>query len=106
VPLSLVALGMSLAEYPVREGLAQSLAISAIKLVVQPLVVWLLARALGLPPLETRVVTLLAALAMGVNVYMMSQQFRTMQGPVAAGLVLTTLLSAFTAPLVLALVAG
>ncbi|RLJ65028.1 AEC family transporter [Sulfurisoma sediminicola] len=105
VPLSLVALGMSLAEYPVREGLGQSLVISAIKLVVQPFVVWLLARALGLPPLETQVVTLLAALAMGVNVYMMSQQFRTMQGPVAASLVLTTLLSAFTAPLVLALVA-
>ncbi|MBA3032890.1 MAG: AEC family transporter [Gammaproteobacteria bacterium] len=104
VPLSLIALGMSLAAYSIRDGIAQSLAITAIKLVVQPLVVWLLARALGLPPLETQVVTLLAALAMGINVYMMSQQFRTMQGPVAAGLVLTTLLSAFTAPLVLALV--
>lgn len=103
VPLSLVALGMSLAEYRIRDGLSQSLAIGAIKLGVQPLVVWLLARALGLPPLETQVVTLLAALAMGVNVYMMAQQFRTMQGPVAAGLVLTTLLSAFTAPLVLTL---
>ncbi|MBU0751109.1 MAG: AEC family transporter [Gammaproteobacteria bacterium] len=106
VPLSLVALGMSLAEYRIRDGLTQSLAISAIKLAVQPLVVWLLARALGLPPLETQAVTLLASLAMGVNVYMMSQQFRTMQGPVAAGLVITTLLSAFTTPLVLTLVAG
>lgn len=104
VPLSLIALGMSLAAYRIRDGIAQSLAITFIKLVVQPLVVWLLARALGLPPLETQVVTLLAALAMGVNVYMMSQQFRTLQGPVAAGLVLTTLLSAFTAPLVLTLV--
>ncbi|MCX7164282.1 MAG: AEC family transporter [Betaproteobacteria bacterium] len=106
VPLSLVALGMSLADYPIRDGLAQSAAISAIKLVVQPLVVWLLARAIGLPLLETQVVTLLASLAIGVNVYMMSQQFCTMQGPVAAGLVLTTLLSAFTTPLVLALVGG
>ncbi len=61
-----------------------------IKLAVQPLVVWLLARALGLPPLETQEVTMLASLAMGINVYMMSQQFRTMQGPVAAGLVLST----------------
>jgi predicted permease len=106
VPLSLVALGMGLAAYRIREGLSQSLAMSAIKLAVQPFVVWLLARALGLPPLETAVVTLLAALAMGINVYMMAQQFRTMQGPVAAGLVLTTLLSAFTAPLVLALLAA
>lgn len=106
VPLSLVALGMSLAEYRIREGLAQSLAMATIKLALQPLVVWLLARALALPPLETTVVTLLASLAMGVNVYMMAQQFRTMQGPVAASLVLTTVLSAFTAPLVLALVGG
>lgn len=105
VPLSLVALGMGLAAYRIREGLSQSLAMSFIKLAVQPLVVWLLARALGLPPLETTVVTLLASLAMGINVYMMAQQFRSMQGPVAAALVLTTLLSAFTAPLVLSLLA-
>ncbi|MDP3033139.1 MAG: AEC family transporter [Rhodocyclaceae bacterium] len=103
VPLSLIALGMSLAAYRIRDGIAQSLAITTIKLVVQPLVVWLLARALGLPPLETQVVTLLAALAMGINVYMMSQQFRTMQGPVAAGLVLSTLISTFSVPLVLTL---
>lgn len=104
VPFSLVALGMGLAAYPIREGMTQSLAICAIKLVAQPLAVWLLARALGLPPLETQAVTLLASLAMGINVYVMAQQFRTLQGPVAAGLVLSTLLSALTTPLVLTLV--
>jgi malonate transporter and related proteins len=103
VPLSLFALGMGLAEYRIRDGLAQSVAICAIKLGVQPLVVWLLARALGLPTLETQVVTMLASLAMGINVYMMSQQFRSLQGPVAAGLVLSTLLSSVTTPLVLTL---
>jgi predicted permease len=106
VPFSLVALGMELAAYRIREGLNQSLAICAIKLGVQPLVVWLLARALGLPPLETQAVTLLASLAMGINVYMMAQQFRSLQGPIAAGMVLSTLLSSLTTPLVLALSAG
>lgn len=105
IPLSLIALGMSLAAYRIRSGIAQSLTISAIKLVIQPLVVWLLARALGLPALETQVVTMLASLAMGINVYMMAQQFSTLQGPVAAGLVLTTLLSSFSVPLVLTLIA-
>jgi predicted permease len=104
VPLSLVALGMGLALYPVAEGLRQSLAICAFKLGLQPLAVWLLARALGLPPLETQAVTLLASLAIGINVHMMSQQFRTLQGPIAAGLVLSTVLSSITTPLVLALV--
>lgn len=106
VPFSLVALGMGLAAYRIREGLNQSLAICAIKLGVQPLVVWLLARALGLPPLETQAVTLLASLAMGINVYMMAQQFRSLQGPIAAGMVLSTLLSSLTTPLVLTLSAA
>ncbi|MEW6515049.1 MAG: AEC family transporter [Pseudomonadota bacterium] len=106
VPLSLFALGMGLAEYKIREGLNQSFAICAIKLGVQPLVVWLLARALGLPPLETQVVTMLASLAIGINVYVMAQQFRSMQGPVAAGLVLSVLLSSVTTPLVLTLTAS
>lgn len=105
VPLSLFALGMGLAEYPIRVGLSQSLVICVIKLVIQPLVVWLLARALGLPPLETQVVTLLASLAIGVNVYMMALQFDRLRGPIAAGLVLSTLLSALTTPLVLTLTA-
>jgi malonate transporter and related proteins len=106
VPLSLVALGMGLAEYRIREGLGQSLAMAALKLALLPLVVWLLARLLGLPPLETQVVTLLSSLAIGINVYMMSQQFRSMQGPVAAGLVLTTLLSSITTPLALSMIAA
>lgn len=106
VPFSLVALGMGLAAYRIREGLNQSLAICAIKLGVQPLVVWLLARALDLPPLETQAVTLLASLAMGINVYMMAQQFRSLQGPIAAGMVLSTLLSSLTTPLVLALISN
>lgn len=106
VPFSLVVLGMGLAAYRIREGLSQSVAICAIKLGIQPLVVWLLARALGLPPLETQAVTLLASLAMGINVYMMAQQFRSLQGPIAAGMVLSTVLSSFTTPLVLTLTAG
>jgi hypothetical protein len=106
VPLSLFALGMGLAEYKIREGLNQSFAICAIKLGVQPLVVWLLARALGLPPLETQVVTMLASLAIGINVYVMAQQFRSMQGPVAAAMVLSVLLSSVTTPLALTLTAS
>jgi malonate transporter and related proteins len=102
-PLALLALGMGLAKYRVREGFAPATAITALKLLVQPLVVWAIARAIGLPPLETQVVVLLASIAVGVNVYLMAGQFRVLQGPVAASLVLSTLGSAFTTPLLLAL---
>lgn len=105
-PLSLVALGMGLATYGVREGWRLSVTISAVKLLLQPLVVWLLARALGLPALETQVVTLLASLAVGANVYLMSMQFKTLQGPIAGSLVLSTALAALTTPLILTLLTG
>lgn len=106
VPLSLIALGMGLAEYGTREGWQESVAITALKLVAQPAVVWLLARALRLPLLETQAVVLLAAMPVGANVYLMSRQFATMQGPVASSLVLSTALAAVTTPLILALVAA
>ena len=46
---------------------------------------------------------LLAALPVGANVYLMSREFRALEGPVAASLLVTTALAALTVPLVLAL---
>jgi predicted permease len=105
VPLSLIVLGMGLAEYGIRSGWREATAITAIKLLVQPLVVWALAWTLGLPSIETQAIVLLAALAVGVNVYLMAREFDTMQAPVATSMVLSTALSALTVPLVLTLVA-
>ena len=105
-PMALIALGMGLAEYGVGDGWRISVAISVLKLIVQPLVVWLLARLIGLPAMETRVVVLLASLAVGVNVYLMSRQFKTLEGPVASSMVLSTALAALTTPLALTLLGG
>jgi hypothetical protein len=104
VPLSLIALGMGLAEYGVREGWRVSAAMTLLKLAVQPAIVWLLARALRLPPVETEAIVLLAALPVGANVYLMSRQFDALGGPVAASLVVSTALAALTTPLILALI--
>lgn len=103
VPLSLIALGMGLAEYGVRAGWRESLAISALKLVMQPLVVFLLAWALSLPRTETQAIVLLAALPVGANVYMMSRQFDALGAPVSSSLVISTILASLTLPLLLAL---
>lgn len=103
VPLSLIALGLGLAAYRIREGWRVSATIAVLKLAVQPAVVWLLARAVRLPALETQAVVMLASLPVGANVYLMSRQFDTLGGPVAASLVLSTALSAVTMPLVLSL---
>lgn len=102
-PLALFALGMGPAEYGVASGWRISLAICVLKLAVQPFAVWLLAVLIGLPALETRVVVLLASLAVGASVYLMSRQFETLQGPVASSLVLSTALAALSTPLALTL---
>ncbi len=105
IPLSLIVLGMGLAEYGVRSGWREASAITAIKLIAQPAVVWALAWLLDLPPVETQAVVLLAALAVGINVYLMAREFDALQGPVATSMVMSTALSALTVPLALALVA-
>jgi predicted permease len=103
-PLSLIVLGMGLARYDWHNHLRLSSAICVLKLVVQPLVVWSLATLIGLPTLETQVVVLLASIAIGVNVYLMAHQFKTLEGPVAASMVISTVLAALTSPLALTLV--
>jgi len=106
VPLSLIALGMGLAQYGFRQGARKSVAVCAFKLVVHPLTVAALAWALALPPLETSAIVLLAALPVGANVYLMARQFDTLGGPIAASLVLSTAVAAATTPVLLAATAA
>ena len=103
-PMALIALGLGLAEYGVRDGWKISVSICAVKLLIQPFVVWALARLLGLPPMETKVVVMLSSIAIGANVYLMSRQFKALEGPIASSLVLSTGLAALTTPLALTLV--
>ncbi len=105
VPMSLLVLGMGLAEYGIREGWRESIAITVLKLALFPSIVLAIAWAIGLPARETQAVVMAAALPVGANVYLMARQFGTLEGPVAASLVLTTLVAAFTTPLVIALLA-
>ena len=104
VPLSLIALGMGLAEFGIRAGWRESFAIAVLKLVMQPVAVYALARLLTLPPLETAAVVVLAALPVGANVYLMARQFGVLSGAVASSIVLTTALAALTTPLTLTLI--
>ncbi len=101
-PASLLALGMGLAAFQLRQEWASSLAVCGLKLLVQPLVVWSLAIALGLPALELRAAVLVASMAVGVNVYLMSLQFQAVQATIASSIVLSNLFAALTTPLLLA----
>jgi malonate transporter and related proteins len=101
-PGALLILGMGLVQYGVRSGWQHSAAITTFKLIVFPLIVWLLAALLGLPPIDTKAIVLLASMSVGANVYLMSMQFQTMQSAIASGMVLSTALAAVTTPGLLA----
>lgn len=102
-PLALIALGMGLAEFGIGKDWRVPATVAVLKLVVHPLAVWGFALLLGLPTIETQVIVLMASVATGANVYLMSRQFGTMEGPIAASLVVTTVLAALTSPLLVAL---
>jgi len=104
IPLSLVSLGMGLAGFGAASEWRVSTALAFVKLIVHPLVVYALARMLDLPPTESAAVVMLSALPIGANVYLMSRQFDVLTGPIASGIVLTTVLAAVTTPLVLTLI--
>ena len=100
-PAAMLTLGMGLAAFPLGHQWAPGLTVCALKLVVQPLIVWGLAIALHLPALELRAVVLVASMAVGVNVYLMAVQFRAIQHAVASSIVLSNIFAAFTTPLLL-----
>ena len=103
IPLSLIAMGMGLAGFGMKSGWHVSGMIALCKLVLHPIAVYVLASLLDLPPLETAAIVMLAALPVGANVYLMSRHFDVLAGPVAAAIVVTTVLAAVTTPLVLTL---
>ncbi|HEX5639747.1 MAG TPA: AEC family transporter, partial [Burkholderiaceae bacterium] len=90
-------------QYGLRAGWEVAAGIVALKLVGQPLIVWAIAWAIGLPPVETQAVVLLAALPVGINVYLMAREFKAIEGPVATSMLVSTLLAAISVPLALSL---
>jgi len=103
-PLALVALGMGMAYYKLGGERRVTAGIVGLKLVLQPLVVWALAVVLGLGRVETQAIVLLGSCAVGSNVYLMARQFGALEVPVSQALLVSTLLSALSTPLFLALV--
>ncbi|MDR3410397.1 MAG: AEC family transporter [Formivibrio sp.] len=104
-PMALIALGMGLAEFGISADWRQPISIAMLKLVAHPLAVWVIALLLGLPPMETKVVVLMASIATGANVYLMARQFQSMEGTMASSLILSTVLAAATTPLLLTFMA-
>lgn len=102
-PAALIAVGMALAQHSFKAAFPKGCLISALKLVVQPLIVYALCRVIGLGELQTNATTLLSCLPVAINLYIMSNEFESEEAAASNAIFVSTLISAVTVPLTLAL---
>jgi malonate transporter len=102
VPCALFSVGASLRAYRIVGALRPALMIVVLKLIGQPLAVWLLAvMVFDVPPLWAKVVILIAALPVGVNVYVFATRYEAGQAESAAAILISSILSVVTLPIIL-----
>jgi len=107
VPAALVALGLSLTRFQIKgQGPTLSLML-ALKLVVMPVLAWLIAtQVFALPAVTAGTLTLLAAMPTGANAYIFAEKQQRAINSASGSVALGTLLATLTAPLFVSLVSG
>ncbi|MGV6872416.1 AEC family transporter [Pseudochelatococcus sp. B33] len=96
-PVALVAMGMTSARYGLRGYLAPTLVVTALKMLVHPLLTWVLAyHVFDMPPVFAAVAVVFAALPTGINAYLMAARSRTGEALTSNAVSMTTLISVVT----------
>ena len=91
VPCSLFAMGAALAGYRLAGAMRDAVLTAGVKLLLHPVLVWLMASVvLDLPPLQVAVATTAAALPIGVNVFILAQTYETYTARASSAIVLST----------------
>ncbi len=102
-PCALFALGASLTSFEIRGDMKETLAIVAMKLLVHPAIMAVLAfYVFHLPPLAAIVAIITAAVPSGANVFIMARQYDIYLGRAASAVLISTALSVVTLSLLLA----
>ncbi|MGE0719722.1 MAG: AEC family transporter [Alphaproteobacteria bacterium] len=103
-PMALLSLGTALNGLRVAGDLRETLAVSALKLVLMPALVWLVAaRLLDLPPLEVAVATVAAAMPTGANVFILARRYDLYLRRAASTVLISTVASVVTIAVILTL---
>ncbi|MDE0172874.1 MAG: AEC family transporter [Defluviicoccus sp.] len=102
IPTLLVALGLALARLRVK-SLGRSVALAALRLAAGAAIGWGVAEAFGLGPVASAVVILQSAMPVAVSSYLFAQMYGREPEEVAGMVLVSTLLSFATLPLLLAL---
>ena len=107
VPVCLILIGVSLAQYGIRGGLRQAIAVSSLKLLLLPTLViatglWVF----DLSGVALAVPVLAAALPIGTNAMIFAQRYQALEGESTTAVVLSTFGFILTAPLWLAILSA
>jgi predicted permease len=97
VPVALFGLGGALNEYRLADNWPQALAMSALKLVLQPLIAWvLMVPLLRVEPEIARYGVVLAAMPAGINVYVFATYYNRAVNVATNTILISTVLSVLT----------
>lgn len=97
VPCALISLGISMRRYGLESGLGLPVALSAPKLGLHPLIVYVLAtKVFDMPPHWSGVAVLFAACPCGINAYLFAERYRQGVADASSAITLSTLISLFT----------
>lgn len=102
-PIALIVVGMGLAQHRFTSALPRGLTISTLKIVIHPIIVFCLAKLIGLDEITTNACVLTASLPVAINVYLMASEFRSEEGSASNAIFVSTMLSALLIPLTLTL---
>ena len=106
-PCALFAIGLFVSQLPIREGFAASWPTTALKLVVHPALMALLAYyLLPIDPFWAKVSVVCASLPLGATAFVLAQRYRLLEAETSTGAVLSTGASVLTVSLVMTLLAS
>ncbi len=95
-PAGLIAVGMSLRQYPVAGNVLAATVISSLKLLFMPFSVFVLAKLVGLPDVWAMSAVLAATMPTGMNAWLLANQFDTGRNLAASVITLTTAIGVVT----------
>mgnify|MGYP002713122321 CR=1 FL=1 len=101
IPCALIAMGLTLARYGLKGELGLVAIVLAGKLVLHPLIVFVVAHIVGLPPIWAGVATLFAAAPTGINAYLLTNRYQAGAVAVSGAILLGSGLSIVTISLLL-----
>ena len=107
LPAALFALGANLSRFRLGHSLREAALLAVLKIVLQPVLVYLLAAYLfDLAPMSLAVAVTMAALPTGINAYLFAARYETAVPEATSTILMSTLVSAVTLAVLLAMLHG